>query len=301
MRPPRLRRGDTVAVVAPAGPVPIGLLDAAVPVLESWGLRVREAAGVRSGQSAVDYLAAPDAQRAEEFSAAWLDPEVSAVLAARGGYGCMRMLDLVDWPALRAAGPKLLAGSSDVTALHEAVGVHLDLATLFSPMPASVHFDAEATAGLHRMLFEPEKALVLRKPGGSALVPGTARGPLVGGNLSLLAASTGAVEHRPAKGAIAVLEDVTESVYRLDRMLTQLLRTGWFDGVAGIALGSWTRCGPLDQVRALMLDRLGPLGVPIGWELGFGHLPGSLTIPLGVPAELDADAATLTLLEPALS
>ena len=96
-----------------------------------------------------------------------------------------------------------------------------------------------------------------------------------------------------------MLEDVEEDNYRLDRFLTQLLRAGWFDDVAGIALGSWVGCP--DNVRDLMLDRLGPLGVPIVWELGFGHCSPSLSIPLGVPATLDADAATLTLDHPALS
>jgi muramoyltetrapeptide carboxypeptidase len=97
-----------------------------------------------------------------------------------------------------------------------------------------------------------------------------------------------------------VLEDVGEAVYRLDRMLTQLLRTGWFDGVAGIALGSWAKCGDPARIRSLMVERLGPLGVPILWELGFGHIPSAPTVPLGVEAELDAGAGTLTLLEPAL-
>ena len=96
-----------------------------------------------------------------------------------------------------------------------------------------------------------------------------------------------------------MLEDLEEDNYRLDRFLTQLLRAGWFDDVAGIALGSWVDCP--DNVRDLMLDRLGPLGVPIVWELGFGHCSPSLSIPLGVPATLDADAATLTLDQPALA
>ncbi len=300
-RAPRLRKGDTVALVAPAGPVPRDLLDRAVLVLRSWGLAVRMYDSVHAGNPTFDYLAGTDADRAADFQQAWLDPAVSAVFAARGGYGCMRMVDLVDWSRLRSAGPKLFAGSSDTTALHEAVGVHLGLSTLFSPMPATSHFDDVAAAGLRRMLFEPEQAVRLGGPAAVALRGGTAVGVTVGGNLSLLVASIGAPEHRPARGGIALLEDVTENVYRLDRLLTQLLRVGWFDGVAGIALGSWTDCGPPEDIRALMLDRLGPLGVPIVQELGFGHHNGALTVPLGVRARLDADAGTLTLLEPALS
>jgi muramoyltetrapeptide carboxypeptidase len=212
----------------------------------------------------------------------------------------MRMLDLVDWPALRSSGPKVLAGSSDITALHEAVHARLGLSTLFSPMPASVNFDEFAAEHLRQTLFEPEKVMTLSGPHAEPLVSGRARGTVVGGNLALITAGIGAPDHRRAAGGIAVLEDVTEDVYRLDRMLTQLLRTGWFDGVAGIALGSWTKCGDPDRVRSLMLERLGPLGVPIVWELGFGHVPSAPTVPLGVDVELDADAGTVTLTEPAL-
>jgi muramoyltetrapeptide carboxypeptidase len=289
-----------VALVAPAGPVPDALLEAAMPVLRSWGLRVHEGACVRSRHSGVGYLSATDEQRAAEFTQAWLDPSVRLVFAARGGYGTMRMLDFVDWRALRSAGPKVLAGSSDITALHEAVHARLGLTTLFSPMAASVNFDEFAAEHLRQTLFEPEKVLAISGPHAEPLVAGRARGVVVGGNLALLTAGVGAPEHRPPAGGIAVLEDVGEAVYRLDRMLTQLLRTGWFDGVAGIALGSWAKCGDPARIRSLMVERLGPLGVPILWELGFGHIPSAPTVPLGVEAELDAGAGTLTLLEPAL-
>ena len=141
MRPPRLRAGDTMAVVAPAGPVPADLLEKAMPVLRGWGVELRIGPCVRAEPGSPPYLSGSDAARAAEFTEAWLDPGVRCVLAARGGYGVQRMLDLVDWAALREAGPKVLAGSSDITALHRAVDVHLGLSSLFSPMPASVLFD----------------------------------------------------------------------------------------------------------------------------------------------------------------
>jgi muramoyltetrapeptide carboxypeptidase len=298
VRPRRLVSGDTLALVAPAGPVPRELLDAAIPVLESWGLTVRVGACVRSRHETVRYLSATDERRAAEFTEAWLDPAVACVFAARGGYGTTRMLDLVDWPSLRAAGPKVLAGSSDITALHEAVSVHLGLSTLFSPMAASVNFDEFAAEHLRQTLFEPEKVLSLA--GSDVLVPGRARGTLVGGNLSLVAAGIGTPGHRPVTGGIVVLEDVTEDVYRIDGMVTHLLRSGWFSGATGIVLGSWSRCGDPVELRALLLERLGTLGVPILGEIGFGHVPSAPTVALGVEAELDTGAGTLTLLEPAL-
>ncbi|WP_329061483.1 S66 peptidase family protein [Amycolatopsis sp. NBC_01480] len=299
MRPPRLKAGDTIALVAPSGPVPADLLEAALPVLRGWGLKVQVGASVRA--SASGYLSAPDEARAAEFTEAWLDPEVTCVLAARGGYGAQRMLDLVDWPALREAGPKVLAGSSDVTALHRAVSVHLGLDTLFSPMPASVLFDAFAAEHLRRTLFEPERHRVLRTAEPDVLVPGRASGVLVGGNLSLLAAGIGTAEQGSARDGIVLLEDVTESVYRLDRMLTQLLRAGWFDGVRAVVLGSWAACGDPAEIRSLLLERLAPLEVPMLGDFGFGHVASSPTVPLGARAALDVELGTLALDSPALA
>lgn len=301
MRPPRLRAGDTVALVAPAGPVPADLLDKALPVLKSWGVEVKIGRCVRAEPTSPPYLSAPDDERAAEFTEAWLDPGVRCVLAARGGYGAQRMLDLIDWSALRSAEPKVFAGSSDVTAVHRAVDTHLGLHTLFSPMPASVLFDDFAAEHLRRTLFDPERNLVVRTPSASVLTPGRAAGKLVGGNLSLLAAGVGTPEHGSAAGGIVLLEDVTESVYRLDRMLTQLLRTGWFTDARGIVFGSWAACGDPVQIQALLIDRLGPLGVPMLGDFGFGHVASAPTLPLGASAILDADLATLTLPAPALA
>lgn len=290
-----LEPGDTVALVAPSGPVTDQLLDQAIAVLTAWGLSVVLGDAVRTRHPGFPYLAGTDEQRAADFEHAWLADDVAAVLAARGGYGAQRMIDLVDWDAIRAAGPKPFAGSSDITALHAAIAVRLGAPTIFATMPASAHFDDVAARSLRAALFEPGATRTLRGPDARTLVPGKASGPTVGGNLSLLAASAGTPEQQHAAGAIALLEDVGEDVYRIDRMLTQLLRSGWFDEVEGIALGSWSDCGEAEDVEALVLDRLGPLGVPMVWQLGFGHHKGALTIPLGVRSTLDAGAACLVV------
>ncbi|WP_340682033.1 LD-carboxypeptidase [Amycolatopsis coloradensis] len=294
MRPPKTRPGDTIALVAPAGPVPPDLVEKALPVLRGWGVDVHVGECVRA--TSTGYLSASDEARAAEFTRAWLDPGVTCVLAARGGYGSQRMLDLLDWTALKAAGSKTFAGSSDVTALHRAVNVHLGLETLFSPMPATTLFDAVAAEHLRLSLFEPESVRLIASPTASPLVPGTATGTLTGGNLALLTSGLGGPEQGTGRDALVLLEDVTESPYRIDRMLTQLLRSGWLDGVRGFVLGSWKSCGDPEAVRALMFDRLGPLGVPIAWDFGVGHVPASPTIPLGARATLDADAGTLLTL-----
>lgn len=302
-RPPRLRPGDTVALVAPAGPVPADVLDAGLDHVRAWGLRVREGEHLRDRHPQLDYLAGTDADRAADLQRAYCDPEVAAVLCARGGYGCTRVLDHLDWTAMSAAAPKALVGSSDVTALHEAFAAHLGVVTVFAPMVATRAFadDAPAREHLRRTLFEPDPNTVLTRTGAEELVPGRARGVTYGGNLALLAAGLGAPDTapRPERG-IALLEDVSEEPYRIDRALQQLLRAGWFAGASAIGLGSWTDCGPPEQVRATLLDRLGGLGVPVLGELGFGHCVGQRTVPLGVAAELDTAARGLSLNQPAL-
>ncbi|WP_406689682.1 LD-carboxypeptidase [Saccharopolyspora sp. ID03-671] len=302
-RPPRLRPGAVVAVVAPAGPVPAELLETGLALLRDWGLEVRVGKHVLDRHPRLDYLAGTDADRAADLQQAWCDPEVEAVFCARGGYGCLRMIDHLDFGELAAAGPKVLVGSSDVTALHEVFAAELGLATIFGPMVATKAFahDDKARDHLRRTLFTPEAVTILTGRNAATMVPGRALGVTYGGNLSLLAGSLGAgLAARPPERGIALLEDVTEEPYRLDRFLIQLIRAGFFAGATGIALGSWTDCGPVEEVRAMLENLLGDLGVPILWELGFGHCEAQRTVPLGVAAELDADAQRLSVLQPAL-
>ncbi|MFJ5991658.1 LD-carboxypeptidase [Lentzea sp. NPDC092896] len=278
-----LSAGDRVALVSPAGPALASKIDAGVDVLRSWGLRVT-APVVRPWS--LPYLAGSDEARAAEFVSAWRS-DVSAVFCVRGGYGCLRMTDLVPWKDLP---PRVFVGSSDVTVLHAELNA-VGQPTVFGPMPGTADFvgDPLAQSRLRALLFEGTGSWTM----GTPVVPGTARGVLTGGNAALLAASVGGPRWEPpAAGAIALLEDIGEEAYRLDRILTQLLRAGWFEPVSGIVLGSWTDCG---DVSAVLADRLSGLGVPILGDAGFGHCPGSWSLPLGVRAELDAGAGTLTL------
>ncbi|WP_433453839.1 S66 peptidase family protein [Streptomyces sp. CA-142005] len=301
-RPERLAPGARVAVVAPSGPVPEERLQAGLDVLRGWDLDPVVAPHVLDRHGDFGYLAGRDADRAADLQNAWCDPSVAAVLCARGGYGAQRMIDLLDWDAMRAAGPKVFVGFSDITVLHEAFATRLGLATLHGPMAAGVDFvkNARAQEHLRDTLFAPETVRTIAS-GGRALVPGRARGVTLGGCLSLLAAELGTPHSRAsAAGGLLCLEDVGEDTYRLDRYLTQLLRAGWLEGVRGVLLGSWEDCPDYAEVRPLLADRLGALGVPVAEEFGFGHCAGALTIPFGVPAELDANTGTLTLEEPAL-
>ena len=300
-RPRRLRDGDRVAIVSPSGPAPHDRIEAGATILRDWGLDVTVAPHAAARSERFSYLAGDDDVRASEFQAAWCDPDVAAVVCARGGYGVQRMLERLDWGAMRDAGPKVLVGYSDITALHGAVATHLGLVSLHAPMSATeVFLNDEATAEhLRRTLFEPESVQTLTAPEARALVGGRATGVTLGGCLSLLAGELATPTGVPsAADGLLLLEDVEEKAYRIDGYLTHLRRSGWLDGVAGVVLGSWRDCEPLDEVLA---DRLGDLGVPVLADLGFGHCASTLTVPLGVPATLDADALTLALDVPALA
>jgi muramoyltetrapeptide carboxypeptidase len=288
--PPSLIAGQRIAVVAPSGPADPARLERGCAVLRGFGLDVVLGEHVLDRSPAgLDHLAGTDADRAADLQQAWCDPRISAVLCARGGYGSARILDHLDWIAMRAAEPKLLHGSSDVTALHVAFGRRLRVSTSFGPMVATTIADEEpeVVADLRAWLFGAGAALT----GTYAPRGGRALGVLTGGNLTLLTSLLGTPHApEPAAGRVAFLEDIDEPPYRVDRMLTQLLQAGWFEGVAAIALGTWVGCGDL---RAVFADRLVPLGVPILAGLPVGHGPGQRTLRLGATVTLDADRLLL--------
>ncbi|GAB2887343.1 DUF4031 domain-containing protein [Nocardioides pacificus] len=292
VRPPRLAPGDQVAVVTPAGGVDPSRLAAGIDVLRGWGLEVRD---LTRRPGSLGWLAGSDEERAEALVEAWVDAEVRAVWCARGGFGTHRVLDLLDWDRLAQAGPRLLVGFSDATALHQAVAARLGLVSVHGPGVAGLGDRGgpgeDATRDAVASLVLDGAAVELRGvPGGG----GQAEGVLVGGNVAVLAGSVGTPHVQPAAGAIALLEDVGERPYRLDRALTQLLRSGWFDGVRGVVCGTFTDCGPPHEVRELLAARLGPLGVPLVYDVPVGHGAPNLAVPLGAAATLDAESGTLT-------
>ncbi|MFK4040416.1 LD-carboxypeptidase [Nonomuraea wenchangensis] len=287
-----LRPGDTVAIVAPSGPPPATLLREGVRRLEGLGLKVVVGAHVLDRQE-LDYLAGSDADRAADLQSAWCDPAVKAVFCCRGGYGAGRLLGLLDWDAMRAAGPKVLLGSSDITALHNAFAIELGVSTLHGPMPACELLGGEGGpeprtwASLQAALSGAQESV----RGDRVLVPGRAEGELSGGNLSLLASMCGTRWQPSFEGRLAFLEDVGEEPYRIDRMLTQLLQAGVFDGVRGIALGSWVECGdPYPVLR----DRLAPLGVPVLAGLPAGHGSPQMSLWLGRLGVIDTESCSLS-------
>ncbi|TDU89684.1 muramoyltetrapeptide carboxypeptidase [Kribbella voronezhensis] len=298
-RPARLAAGDRVAVVAPAGPLDGARLEIGLKYLRDWGLEVEVMPAALGRHDKLPYLASEDTARAADFRAAWLEPDFKAVICARGGYGVQRMLQHLDVEEL-AAVDKILVGFSDITALHEVLNAR-GLVTIHGPMAAAVEQlgSEQGRDRLRDLLFAPESVTDLLAPAGArSVVPGTAEGRLLGGNLALLAASLGTPTFaRPA--GIVVLEDVGEDGYRIDRLLTQLLRSGWFDQVSGLVIGDFTESDSTDLVAEVIRERLVPLGVPMLEGAAVGHAELNLALPLGLPVRLEG--TRLTPLLPALS
>ena len=171
-RPLRLRPGDRVAVVTPAGPGPKDLLDRGCDLLRGWGLEVSPAPHVLDRRTDLHYLAGADAERAADLQAAWLDPDIDGILCSRGGYGVQRMIDLLDWPAMREARPKVLVGYSDITALHEAFATRLGVVTVHGPLIGFASFSdgGDSADDLRSLLFEPETQLTLTSATAETLV-----------------------------------------------------------------------------------------------------------------------------------
>jgi muramoyltetrapeptide carboxypeptidase len=309
-RPRALKPGDRVAVLCASSPVEPAALAAGLDALRFAGLDPVAYPSVHDPGTMRPYLAGDDAMRAGDLRSALTDPGIAGILFARGGSGAQRTLEALDWDGLvpepgqppKTLPPKVLAGYSDVTALLEAVAVRLGWASVFGPNVAINEGASHYSFGsLLRTLMRPEHATVIEYPRAVTVVPGTARGVTVGGTLTLLASSLGTCTSRPARGGILLLEDVSEEDYRIDRMLTQLRRSGYLDGVAGIVAGTFTGCGPPATIQDILAERLGPLGVPMLAWANVGHGGQFQAFPVGIAAELDAGAATLRLLDPPLS
>ena len=272
-------------------------------MLRRWGLEPVVLPHVRD-RGSLPYLAGDDEGRARDVEDAWCDASIAAVLCARGGFGTQRIVDRLDWERMSRAPAKAFVGYSDATTLHQAIAARLGLATLYGPMVAAEVFgtDLATQAHLRLTLFEPESVQTLTTPTARTVVGGHASGITVGGCLTVLDTDVGTPSAMSTTaGSILLLEDVSVEPYELDRCLTQLARAGRLDGVVGIVIGSLTGYEPYDELHAVLVERLGPLGVPVVEELGFGHGSSSLTIPLGVPCVLDADTCTIAFERPALS
>lgn len=306
-KPSFLNPGDTVGVVSPASAMGSDDgLDRAEWWLKGMGLvpKFGPHAGDRFG-----YLAGTDEHRAADINAMYRDPEVKAVFAARGGWGGARILPLLDWEAI-VANPKLFIGFSDVTAIHLAFAARAGYATIHGGNATS-SWPREEWESLWRLAFAGERVTL----GGAELEVavgrpartirgGTARGRLLGGNLTIISTLMGTGWMPDLKGAVLFTEDVNEAEYRIDRMFAQLKLAGVLDGLAGIVFGQCTECATTEpDYRGFTVDQvidqyLAPLGIPAFTGANLGHIRNQLCLPSGASVEIDGDARTLRLLEP---
>lgn len=294
--PRALRPGDRVAVVSPCGPVlDHAMLDRGIRVLRTWGLEVVEGSHARASTG---HLAGGDDQRAGDLNAVIADPGIRAVWVTRGGYGVTRILDRIDWQTL-AADPKIIVGFSDASALLVAAWRRLALLSVHGPFVGTL-------AVAPRSVRAQVRAMLFGSGGGDPLagVPLTGasrravRAPLIGGNLTVLAALAGTADQVDAGRCVLLLEEVGEAPYRIDRLLTQLRRSGTLDGVAGVAVGAPVRCDPPPMRPSgtfadVLTDRLGDFGVPVVTDLPIGHVAGQRAVLHGGQATLDGAAGTL--------
>ncbi|MDE2481358.1 MAG: LD-carboxypeptidase [bacterium] len=287
-KPPRLRPGDRVALVAPASPLDADGIDRACENVRALGFE--PVLGAHARESAA-FLAGSDAARAADFNAALADPAIRAVFALRGGYGTMRILDQLDYGAL-ARDPKVVLGYSDLTAPLNAFAARSGVVTFHGPV-ASAPLSEAGRERLLRALTTLDPLEPLRTAA-APIVTGTARGHLVGGNLSLVAHLCGTPFAVATRGAILALEDVNEAPYRIDRLLTQLRLAGAFTGAAGFAFGDLEH---LDVVA----ERIGDLGIPAACGLPFGHIDEQWLLPIGLEAELDGAAGVLRFAQSGVS
>jgi muramoyltetrapeptide carboxypeptidase len=297
-KPLPLRKGDVVAVCAPAGPVDAGRLGRGIARLSAAGFVPEIADGVLAAQG---YFAGDDDHRARQLEWALTLPEARAVMAARGGFGTTRLLPLIDWKKA-ARRPKLLVGFSDLSAILAYLSTRLKIPCIHGPMAAAdlaLRFDAQALDAFARLAAGEVSP---REPWGEPmerLRGGSAEGVLTGGCLSVLTSLLSTPFSPDFRNALLFLEDVQEPAYRLDRMLTQWIQSGRWSDVAGILVGriAPARGETVEDLRRLFHEAGKRLSVPVWYGFPAGHDGRNVAIPFGVRARVDAKGR-LYLLEP---
>lgn len=295
IKPVSLQPGDTVAVIAPASCAKEKELINAEKSLSLLGLKGKFYPSCRAKHG---YLAGEDSLRIKDLNDAFQDPEVNGIFCLRGGYGCGRLLPMVDFDAV-AKNPKVFLGYSDVSVLHIAFNQISDLMTIHGTMP-SINWersDAYTVDFLKRCLFGFPEGKVENPEGEvmECLYPGKAQGCIIGGNLSLVVSTLGSPYEIDTKDKILFLEDIEEKPYNIDRMLTALSLAGKFRDAAGILLGSWINCEETEEntpaltIREVFEEVVLPWKKPTILNFRCGHTYPQLTFPMGAMTEMIAE------------
>lgn len=306
--PQKLKPGDTIGMIAPASSFPSSRIQKTEENMKMLGLKIKWGKNINHKYG---YLAGKDDARISDLHDMFADTEIKAIWCIRGGYGCTRIIENLDYELIKN-NPKILIGYSDVTALLISIYYRTGLVGFHGPVGSSTFSDYTKTH-VENILFGKEKNSLIyqssnntssSRPGFESFTisKGSAIGQLMGGNLSLLAAMCGTGFQMDLAGKLLFIEDIEEKPYRIDRMLTQLRSTYDLTKCAGIVCGIFEDCQPDKDDRSLTLketlqDRLGDLGIPVGYGYSFGHITDQCTFPIGIEAEMNADNMTLRLME----
>lgn len=299
IKPKALKPGDTLGLVAPASPIyEESVFEEMLVNLEGLGFPLKLGKHVRDQHG---YLAGTDEQRASDLMNMFQDDSVDAIMCIRGGWGCNRILPLLDYEVIKN-NPKLLVGFSDITSLHMALYSQSDLISFHGPVGKSVwtDFTKQAFQNITQNGEKTEFSIPAEFDDSFVVQPGKAKGRLFGGNLSVLSSMVGS-EYLPSfEGAILFLEDIGESVYRIDRMITQLKLAGILDQIHGFVFGKCTDCSAGANsltMQQVLEDHIKPLGIPAFYGAMISHEDNNITLPVGMEAEIDADRRTIQVLE----
>ncbi len=312
IKPTRLKAGDTLGLVCPAAAVSSRqTIDIIRESMAALGLNVKVGKYVYDRYG---YLAGKDEDRAADINAMFADPSVQGILCVHGGWGCARLLPLLNYKTI-AQNPKIILGYSDITALLLGIHTQTGLVTFHSPEGAAT-WNSFTVNYFRKVLMEGEAVLMENpKEIGNNLAQtedrtetiykGIATGPLLGGNLTVLSHLMGTRFLPNWKGSLLFLEDVHEDIYSMDRMMTQLKLAGVFDDMNGFVFGKCTKCSPGEGYGSLTFDNLfddhiKPFQKPAYTGAMIGHISHKFTVPLGIQAELNATNGTIKLLESAV-
>ncbi len=312
IKPGRIKEGDKIGLVSPAGMLSEEELKESVDNLTKLGFNPVPGKYVLNRNG---YLAGTDKERADDLNAMFADKTIKAIVCTRGGYGAVRILPYLDFNLIKN-NPKILIGYSDITILLCALYKKTGLVSFHGPVGTSTYNDYSVNH-FRNVLMAPSSNYKMENPPPAegdepqiyTIRSGAAEGKLYGGNLSLVASLIGTEYDADTAGHIIYLEEVGEEPYRVDRMLTQMIQAGKFEKAAGVAVGIFSKCEakPSESgitnsfsLREVLSDRLYPLGIPVIYGLSFGHIVNKFTIPTGIRARLNVDDASLTLLEPAV-
>lgn len=302
--PPRLKQGDKVGICAPAGAIrDLSEIHEFTQILKDLGFRVKVSAHA-SGK--FGYFSGEDKERAEDFMDFIKDEEIKGIFALRGGWGCARMLPHLDFDVI-GRNPKVIVGFSDITTLLNAISSRTGIVTFHGPSGNS-SWNEYSINYLSRAVMQI-KPVFYRNNGSDAPIvtyrSGKASGQLYGGNLSVIVSLIGSEFLPDWKGKILFLEDVNEEPYRIDRMLTQLELAGVLKDVSGVVLGGFRKCEPEEADRSFSLEEVfefhfGNRSYPVYYGAQIGHIQNKFTLPVGLEAEMDADAGTILMTYPAV-